>query len=571
MSRNALGLRERLSIRTSHGQPLDLQTFAYVALAPRLPLGKQIAPCIQDILFSVGEKVVLLQMFPRGAFTATMARKVIIPAAGAPAIALGAATTTVTFILASGLSASHHQTYILLLIAAVAQVISTCTLMLLVIRHLRQWTTPAKVFAAKPRRPKILYYFILLAVIAAVIEGVALGWSRASVDKVPTKLVGMKPLTFVLLTLGIWAASTVAQIVFFTTILSKRNEASTHRHEPVESVREMSSEMEETSRPSTPLTTRSNPFRETSVSIPSSPMIDTHSLRSSSSFKYPPSARKPLLSRQLSLPRRSGNRSSASLNRPSFDSPSPSRPSQDSGFDSWDTSHIAPAMRETVLHSRPALMPQRQGLEPIPGSRSPSPAKALEGPFYNIDPLPSPPPSPLPQASVSDSRPSSRGRSATTTGTSSHSHSFKNEDHIHPLFRTCSPTPPPTASAGSIVVAAPVAGQTVNEKVLRRMRSSSTPASPSPLVRSESFYDFNTAPTTPLEGVEIEAPPIPNFILAAGERNSGADTRSSSGLMKRDGSDQGTDPEDLDSSSLPGPMPGAISPGLGIRAPPGML
>ena len=502
--------------------------------------------------------------------TVPMARRAIIPVAAAPAVCLGIATTAVTFILAFGLSSAKQQTFVLTLIAAIAQVLSTCTLFFLLIHHFRRRSASEKVLAKKPRRPTGLYLSLLAAAIGAVVEGVALGWSRASIDKVMTNIAGMKPLTFVFLTLGIWTASIVAQIIFFASYILISNETPVHRHEPVESIREMSSEMEETSRPGTSATTRSNPFREASISIPSSPMVDANSLRSSLSLKCPPSARKPLLSRQLSLPRRSVNRSPASLNRPSFDSPSPSRPSQDSGFDSWDTSHVAPAMRETVLHSRPVLKPQRQGLEPIPGSRSPSPAKALEGPFYNIDPLPSPPPSPLPQPSVSDSRPSSRGRSATTTGTSSHPHSFRNEDHIHPLFRTCSPTPPPTASAGSIVVAAPVAGQTVNEKVLRRMRSSSTPASPSPLVRSESFYDFNTAPSTPMEGADEEAPPVPDFIMVAGRRSSGGARFVPAKLMKQESSIEDTESE-ADSTLLPGPMPGAISPGLGIRAPPGMI
>ena len=496
-----------------------------------------------------------------------MARRTIIPIAGVPATLLNIATTAITFILAVNLASAHQQTFILTLIAAIAQTLSSCALLFLCVQHFRRRNRREKVFATKPKRPVILYLSVLVAAIAAVVEGVALGWSRASIDNISNAVAGVQPLTFVLLTIGVWAASVILEIIFFAMLVFVRDEGRVSYHEPVESIRETSNEMEETSRPGTSATIRSNPFRETSVSLPSSPMMDSTSLRSSSSLRCPPSARKPLLSRQHSFPRRSANRSSASLNRPSFDSPSPSRQSQDSAFDSWDTSHVAAAMRETVLHSRPAIKPQRQGLEPIPGSRSPSPAKALEGPFYNIDPLPSPPPSPLPQPSVSDSRPSSRGRSA-TTGASNHSQSFRNEDHIHPLFRTCSPTPPPTASAGSTVVAAPVAGQTVNEKVLRRMRSSSTPASPSPLVRSASFYDFNTAPTTPGEGgVDGDAPPIPEFIMVAGKRSS--EERYHSRMMRREDSVDGTDSEM--GVVLPGPMPGAISPGLGIGAPPGMI
>ena len=102
------------------------------------------------------------------------------------------------------------------------------------------------------------------------------------------------------------------------------------------------------------------------------------------------------------------------------------------------------------------------------------------------------------------------------------------------------------------------------------MRSSSTPASPSPLVRNESIYDFNTAPTTPMEGVENEAPPIPDFIMVAGKRSSGAGYYNASKLVQKEEPVEGMDSE-ADSTLLPGPMPGAISPGLGIRAPPGMI
>ncbi|KAL4890441.1 hypothetical protein BDV59DRAFT_204399 [Aspergillus ambiguus] len=63
------------------------------------------------------------------------------------------------------------------------------------------------------------------------------------------------------------------------------------------------------------------------------------------------------------------------------------------------------------------------------------------------------------------------------------------ESNIHPLFRSGSPSPPPTATPGSIVVACPAAGQTISTKTLERVRSthslrSHTPRSRSPLVES---------------------------------------------------------------------------------------
>lgn len=46
------------------------------------------------------------------------------------------------------------------------------------------------------------------------------------------------------------------------------------------------------------------------------------------------------------------------------------------------------------------------------------------------------------------------------------------ESNIHPLFRSCSRTPPPTATPSSMVLASPEAGQMIDQKELQRMRSS---------------------------------------------------------------------------------------------------
>jgi hypothetical protein len=81
-----------------------------------------------------------------------------------------------------------------------------------------------------------------------------------------------------------------------------------------------------------------------------------------------------------------------------------------------------------------------------------------------------------------------------TTFTQHVSHS---EAHIHPLFRSDSPTPPPTATPGTIVFAAPHAGQVISDRQsirsiqsMRRLRSESLPGVPSPLSRSESIESF---------------------------------------------------------------------------------
>lgn len=68
------------------------------------------------------------------------------------------------------------------------------------------------------------------------------------------------------------------------------------------------------------------------------------------------------------------------------------------------------------------------------------------------------------------------------------------EAHIHPLFRSDSPTPPPVATPGTMVTAAPDAGRVIHHHAsnqsLRRLRSGSQLAQSSPLSRSSSSETF---------------------------------------------------------------------------------
>ncbi|MCJ1393053.1 hypothetical protein MMC18_005925 [Xylographa bjoerkii] len=331
--------------------------------------------------------------------------------------------------------------------------------------------------------------------------------------------------------------------------------------------------------------TRPGTARTLNASLPASPRISPKrsSLRSSLTIAIrPTSSKTKLVSCQPSYPT----------------SITTTRASTDSAFDSWDTSSISPQMRETVLRSSPAL--PRNPLSPIPGSRSPSPAKALEGPFLpSLQTRPStsrsqpssPPPSfnnsyftqqlllsshsqPTSPAVESPStffsfnnfsRPSVlRGRSSTESlphvararSASANAHpGVANEDHIHPLFRSNSPTPPPSATPGTIVTAAPgsFTGLLIHEQMVRRMRSGSLPASPSPLaVGTGYFFPENMPVRSPSdemadsgrstagddrteeehdeemrrkieEGMERKmTPPIPDFILSVARSDSNA-------------------------------------------------
>ncbi|KAI1375888.1 hypothetical protein F4677DRAFT_104348 [Hypoxylon crocopeplum] len=192
------------------------------------------------------------------------------------------------------------------------------------------------------------------------------------------------------------------------------------------------------------------------------------------------------------------------------------------GFDSWDTSSVDPQNRQIVVDTSPPT--RARFLETIPASpttsRSPSPGCPLdlEPPKRNRR---SRSYSPLPRAQ--------HERSLTPQSTSG-------ELHIHPLFRSDSPVPPPAATPGTMVIAAPNAGKTISEKSLTRMRSGSLPTGPGHLSRQGSYDSFRSFQKTPspnadrFRAEELAAerkmtPPIPEWILSSGSRTSLPDSQ----------------------------------------------
>ncbi|KLU87435.1 hypothetical protein MAPG_06435 [Magnaporthiopsis poae ATCC 64411] len=169
-------------------------------------------------------------------------------------------------------------------------------------------------------------------------------------------------------------------------------------------------------------------------------------------------------------------------------------------FDSWDTSSVDPRSREMVLQTtgtvltlpsklRSTGLPSKHLLETIPASpttsRSPSPGSPLE--------LAPPPRRPRRARSYSPV-----GLRARVSAGSLTQQMNVSESHIHPLFRSDSPTPPPLATPGTIVVASPNGGQMLASdshsirslSISSRMRSGSMPQVSSPLSRQGSFEDF---------------------------------------------------------------------------------
>jgi hypothetical protein len=355
---------------------------------------------------------------------------------------------------------------------------------------------------------------ISVSLIASVITAASIGWTTVISHGHPT--LGMKNTSHVIFLAWCieWGASVLTQGLFYGYLIRwtvQRQVTRAHyRFSRDLGSLGNSPEMQEARRPQTAETNQSGVSRD---QVPSSPPRTPTSSDAFSSFRSSLSRTK-LITRQLPFPRGSNNSS--------LDLPIRDRGSQDEAFDSWDTSSVGPQIREAVHQSSPNSI-RAAPLEPIPGSRPDSPANALDGPFLPESPHQSSaslPPSTLdgsflaqsphqssaslssiPSSPINFSRPTSRHRTPSV------------DDHIHPLFRTNSPTPPPTATPGTIVTAAPNAGQVISGRTLSRMRSGSLPSTSSPLANKQQTNDSQEVPPSP-------SPAIPGFVLSAGTRTS---------------------------------------------------
>lgn len=220
--------------------------------------------------------------------------------------------------------------------------------------------------------------------------------------------------------------------------------------------------------------------------------------------------------------------------------------SVEDGFDSWDTSGVDAQSRQAVESASPT--PQRF-LETIPASPTTSRSAS---PGFPLDLEP-----PKARKRSRSYSPANSSREVPRSVRQSSPTESNHEAHIHPLFRTDSPTPPPAATPGTVVTAAPGAGQVISDpqsiRSLHRMRSGSLPSSP--LIPSASLDSIRRAmqeregreereELERLEEVGGErtlTPPIPDFILNGGPRssmggyNSRKKTQAGLGMLGEDG------------------------------------
>ncbi|KAI9721566.1 MAG: hypothetical protein M1812_002328 [Candelaria pacifica] len=390
------------------------------------------------------------------------------------------------------------------LAATVLNLLVLATLISFTLLHSRRTYLDTKV---ERRRTSVVVFGVLPCLLASFSTAASLSWMKIRFEAMPKTMLGSPSQNLFLTGFIIWGLSVLAQAAFYLLLLSSLPSATPESSvTSKEGLVSSGSEMQEATRPNTALTVESRLSRDEPLPSPTqsiTPPETISSIRSSlSQVVRPMTSRTRLLGRQSYSPRQTRSSSLDTMYR----RPAP----QEDGFDSWDTSSVGPQVRRAVLR---ASSPSRAAaLEPIPGSRSPSPGVALDGPF----PLQSP------DADSSDSVKSENRRSRSL-----------HEAHIHPLFRTTSPTPPPTATPGTAVVLPRNSGVPIIRRTtfgarphMVRLRSESLPSRPSPMVRSQSYDVTATrrSPSPPSGEITPPSremtPPIPDFILCADRRSS---------------------------------------------------
>lgn len=360
----------------------------------------------------------------------------------------------------------------------------------------------------------------VFGVLSAVASAVVLVIMRSRMADVPKTTIGVPTPNLLIGAFVVWAVSILSEAVFVICMVIIQRKDFQQQIQPyrAEPVPQMFPQMQETPRPHASSRQGSVDHRgDISMESRSPPSSSGRSRSGSdtmSSFRSSISqVVRPITSKTKLI-----QHNHKTAHRPTSIESNHRGTSIEDGFDSWDTSSVDASARQAVESASPT--PQRF-LETIPAS--PTTSRSASPGF----PLDLEPPKTR-QRSRSYSPANSFTERNRNSRTTSPIESPK-EAHIHPLFRTDSPTPPPAATPGTIVTAAPNAGQVISDRAsirsVHRMRSGSLPSSP--LVHSDSLDSIRNA----IEREELEAleedngersltPPIPDFILNGGPRNS---------------------------------------------------
>ena len=351
---------------------------------------------------------------------------------------------------------------------------------------------------------------VTLSIVALALSMYVLAWSWTKAHKLSPAGSRQSSYNLDLAGFVVWSLGLLSQTVFYTLWLlprrkiqddDSRHDSVQDRPSPARSRKRSLSVHLASLAPVQP-----PPFFR-SVSAPVSPAMSTYSSPRSSLRHSVHQVIRPVTSKtRLLLAQSYATRDSRSVRTGRGTSLETVR--QDDGFESWDTSDVEEQYESSFVHKSNT----RRKLETIPGSRPVSPARALEGPFPAYM---SPEDTPLPESPVQSPMSDTDSISSFSRPTSRRP-SNNDQSHIHPLFRTHSPVPPPMASPGTIVTASPYAGQVMSPDhalAPRRLHSAagSRPASPSPLSpvrsRQSSFKSLHRPPTASTEHIDREDVP----------------------------------------------------------------
>ncbi|KAI9746418.1 MAG: hypothetical protein M1818_000131 [Claussenomyces sp. TS43310] len=322
---------------------------------------------------------------------------------------------------------------------------------------------------------------------------VTLAWMQIRFTNLPERMLGASRHSILAAAFAVWAVAVLMQSLYLTLMAYGTRWAEQQAPScPTEERSRSIARMQKTSFPRTPQS------RDRGVTV---------SLRNSlTQVVRPVSSKTRLLS--LKISNRSASMDSGTGERQS--------PAED-GFDSWDTSAVR--MQQTWVISSTSSPIPGPCLETIPaspiGSRSSSPDCTLD---------PHPPSSVWSNSQPPSGTPVTSCREVEKLGIATSP--AGSEAHIHPLFRTDTPEPPPATTPGTVVTAAPGAGQLISDpRDLSKMRSGSLPTSSDPLPHTKSLDDMrrqsgsdDSGKLSP-PGREM-TPPIPDWILGAGFRTS---------------------------------------------------
>ncbi|MCJ1310151.1 hypothetical protein MMC25_003812 [Agyrium rufum] len=406
------------------------------------------------------------------------------------ATALG--TTAITVILTVEFAKDHEALLSTTIASAVLELISALlTITVFVECKRKSAAVRANVKEHQQGDLAFLLPWLLISIVGLAVTLATLVWMKIVLDQLTNLILGQPSWVFLVILFALWVLTLLASIVLYILLLRRTRKSDTGF--VVKGVSGSSNGNSlEADRSGIRANARTPESHRLSMLRTSPKTVAANgSHRSSLTIAvHPASSKTKLLQRASFISRNSVHSSTGGQN--------PSRMSRDSGLDTWDTSAVTPNIRETVLRANPSTANQSAPLATIPGSRSPSPGHALDGPFYfpippttasspNMNPtqnsnpvLPeSHPTSPdsSPNTRMNFSRPHHRQRSYSNESSRyQHENNRKtsiSEEHIHPLFRTTSPTPAPAATLGTIVTAAPgsFTGLHINERSLYKIRS----------------------------------------------------------------------------------------------------